>query len=453
MSEIELHPAQSGIYKDVFYNMETRYTVGCCTRGFGKSVLAATAALTAVHELMALPKWIPNKKVFIVGPTFDQTSDVYFDVLMYDMGAEDITLRASKQTGRLRFPGNVELRLVSYESIAAMRGKGCYFLVLDEVSDFKKGMDPYVAWQSVVKPTLVTRWSQENADRYRQQILARTGLDMVVNPGRALIIGTPAGYNMFSDMMNYHEVDSQWSTFTYDYKHAPYVSAEEVEREREHMDPKRFASEYLALVQESGNSVFYMFARKKHVRKDVPSPEKDEDVYVGIDFNVGIQASGAFVIREKKMYWFRDFQGAADTPQLAELLKTTFEGHKIYALPDPTGKSRKTSAAVGSTDFTILEAAGITILSHRGSPGLVDSANAVNRMLETAGGTISMYFHPRCKRLIASMEKTTWLDRPDSAIIDKKAGVEHHSDYVRYSTEFLFPIKQIRKRTAKGDHF
>ena len=453
MTSITLHPAQSEIYKDVFYNDETRYTVGCCSRGLGKSVLAAVAAMTAVHELMALPAWIPNKKVFIVGPTFDQTSDVYFDVIMYELGAEDFVIRASKQTGRLRFANNVELRLVSYESIAAMRGKGTYFLVLDEVSDFKKGMDPYVAWQSVIKPCLVTRWSQDSADRYSQQILERTDKIVKVNPGRALIIGTPAGFNMFSDMMNYHEQDSQWATFVYDYTHAPYVSDAEVEHEKEMMDPRRFASEYLALVQESGNSVFYMFNRKKHVTADMPEPAEGEDIYVGIDFNVGIQASGAFIVRDKKMYWFEDFQGAADTSQLTELLCERFKGHKIYALPDPTGKARKTSAAVGATDFNILEAGKITILAHRASPPIVDSANAVNRMLETAGGTVSMYFHPRCKRLISSVEKTTWLDRPDSAIIDKKSGVEHHSDYVRYATEFLFPIIKKRGRTAMSQHF
>jgi hypothetical protein len=65
-----------------------------------------------------------------------------------------------------------------------------------------------------------------------------------------------------------------------------------------------------------------------------------------------------------------------------------------------------------------------------------------------------MYVHPRCKGLIQSLERTIWVDKnPDTAAIDKSAGVEHYSDGVRYGIEFNFPINQGHKRTHKGFGF
>ena len=82
---------------------------------------------------------------------------------------------------------------------------------------------------------------------------------------------------------------------------------------------------------------------------------------------------------------------------------------------------------------------------------MVDSANCVNRMLMTAAGEVSMYFHERCKGLIKSMERTSWLDKnPDTAAIDKSENVEHYSDGVRYFTEYEFPIaKQVTAKRGK----
>jgi len=109
---------------------------------------------------------------------------------------------------------------------------------------------------------------------------------------------------------------------------------------------------------------------------------------------------------------------------------------------------------MGATDHTILGNAGFNVLSRNGSPPIVDSVNAVNRMLMTAAGQVFMYVHPRCTGVITSLERTSWLDNnPDSATINKKEGVEHFSDGVRYATEYLFPVILGTKRVARGFGF
>ena len=83
--DIKLHPAQSQIFRDLLIDKTCRYAVGVCTRGFGKSYLAAVAAIQACTELMQLPADIPNKNVAIIAPTYQQVVDIYFPLLYYQM--------------------------------------------------------------------------------------------------------------------------------------------------------------------------------------------------------------------------------------------------------------------------------------------------------------------------------------------------------------------------------
>jgi hypothetical protein len=234
----------------------------------------------------------------------------------------------------------------------------------------------------------------------------------------------------------------------------------EIERIKHTIDPIEFASEYLASFADSGNNVFYCFDRRKHITNDLEDflapqgQEKGEDVHVCIDFNVGIQATSIFAVRGKQMHFLDEMKGHPDTETLAIALSTKYKGHRIFAYPDPSGKARKTSAAVGRTDFSILESYGIKCLAHPKAPPIVDSVAAVNKKLMTAAGDIDIYIHPRCVGTIQSLERTKWVDKnPDTATIDKSEGIEHFSDGIRYGVEYLFPINSGSKRTSRGFNF
>jgi len=440
---IELHPGQSDVYSDLFINATHRNLAVCCCRGWGKSYMAATAAITAVFELFELNEHVPNKNVYIIAPTYDQVTDIYYPLIHYDLGLGNYCDRSSRDLGRWWLPNNVELRLLSYEAIERMRGKGAYFVVWDEISSCKKGLDPREAWEGIIQPCIVTRWSPKKARLYGSK-----------HPGRFLGISTPKGYNFFYDLCNYYEKDSVWGFYHFDYTRSPLTELDEIERIRHSIDPIQFASEYEAKFKESGNNVFYMFDRKLHVTKDLESFNKDEDVHVNIDFNVGLQCSSFFALRGKQIHILDEMQGHPDTESLAIAIKARYPGKKIHAYPDPTGKSRKTSAPVGQTDFTILQNAGILVHSRDHSPKIVDSVSAVNAKLKTAAGDIGLYIHPKCDGVIKSLERTRWLDNnQDSATIDKSEGVEHYSDGIRYGVEYLFPIRRGGKVVQRGHNF
>jgi hypothetical protein len=444
---IQLHEKQSIVYNDLYTNPLYRFAVVVCSRGWGKSHLGGVSALTSVWELLELDENVPNKNVYIIAPTFDQVMEIYYPLLMYDFGLEEYDVHFTKDEAKFVFPKRTSLKLLSYESVERMRGKGAYFVVWDEVSSCKRGVKPKEAWNSIIKPCITTRWSYKHARRFGAKF-----------PGRGLIIGTPKGFNFFKEMYDTPDSDDEWGRFHFSYKEAPLLDIKEIEKERNNMDPVEFASEYEASFKESGLSVFYMFDRDIHVRgprhqfgtlqpfieKSADTPA--EDVHLGIDFNVGLQCTSAFAIRgpEKVVEVLDEMKGHPDTETLALAIKAKYidKGHKVYAYPDPTGKSRKTSAAVGVTDFTILQEVGVNIRARSHSPPIIDSVKATNRRLKTASGLVRFYVRPECKGVIESLEKTKWVDNnPDVALIDKTEGKEHYSDGLRYAMEWLFPIK------------
>jgi hypothetical protein len=444
--EIKLHPGQSQIYKDLFVDKSCRHSVAVCSRGWGKSVFGAVSATTACIELLQLDRSVPNKNVAIIAPTYTQVVDIYYPLLAYQLGLESMCLKSSRDLGRFWFPNEVQLRLVSYEAVERLRGLGFYFIVNDEVSSWTKGLGLKETWQGIIQPCISTRWSPERARVYGAS-----------SPGRSLTISTPKGYTFLYDMAHYHEKDDEWKSYHFDYTSSPYLDPDEIERIKHTIDPLEFNREYLASFEESGNRLFYCFDRKKHV-KALPyftvEDGKKEDVHIAIDFNVGLMCSTAWAIRGNQAHCLDEFKGHPDTEQLCVAIKGRYPGHKIFCYPDPSGNSRKTSAATGTTDFSILRSHGFTVLARTAAPKIVDSVQAVNRKLLTAAGEIDAYFSPNCTGVITSMERTAWVENnPDTAAIDKSEGVEHYSDGVRYFFEYKWPVMAGTKRVARGFGF
>lgn len=463
MTKLVLHPGQSQIFSDLFVTKEVTNAVAVCSRGFGKSHLGGVSAIQAVFELLQLKEEVPNKNVYIIAPTYDQVTDIYFPLLMYQLGMEQYVTKHSKDAGALWFPKDVNLRLVSYEAVARLRGKGAYFVVNDEVRDWTKGIGFKEAWEGIIQPCITTRWGAKRA--------AQLGAPSC---GRSLTISTPKGYDYLYDLSNMSEQDPSWRSYHFDYKQAPLLDIEETEKIKHTIDPLRWAREYLASFEESGTNVFYCFKRKEHVKADIADWTRNEegyiceDIHIAIDFNVMIQASSAWAIRGGQVFCLDEFKGAADTQELATAIKGRFwPGYddpthkmykkkpcKIYVYPDPSGNSRKTSAVVGTTDFSILQNNGFDLRVKSKAPGIVDSVQCVNRMLKTAAGETNMYFSPKVQGVITSMERTSWVDNnADTATIDKKEGIEHFSDGIRYFTEYMFPIRTGTKTTARGFGF
>jgi len=427
--QIELHPSQSQIFRTLFMDKSAQHVVTIASRGFGKSIVAGACALKAVEECTRMPPGTPNRNIALIAPTHQQAIDIYYPMLAYQFGVLKYCTKSSRANGTFWFGDEVLLKIWSAEASERMRGTGQYFVVNDEFSSWElPGSNQQEAWESTIKPCIDTRWP---------------------GVGRSLTISTPKGMDYLYDMYQNELRDKSWKSFHFTYKDSPYLSNEAVEQNKILLDPLKFAREYEASFEDSGARVFYNFNRKLHLDEHLDGFSRDEDVHVAIDFNVGVMATVVFAVRGSQMHILEDFKGHRDTQELADYLSCRFKGHRVIAYPDPTGKARKSSAGVGRTDFSILQAAGIHVLSRRRSPPIIDSVSAVNTKLLNAREQVEIYIHPNCINTIKSLERTVWLERnPDSAMIDKNAGDEHHSDAIRYAVEYLWPVVAGGRRTS-----
>ena len=137
----------------------------------------------------------------------------------------------------------------------------------------------------------------------------------------------------------------------------------------------------------------------------------------------------------------------ANTELMALALQERFPNRHITVCPDPAGRARKTSAAVGRTDFTILEEAGLKVSSPRAAPPVVDRINEVNSMLCNAEDRIRLLIHPRCTSLIKSLEGMVYRD--GVSVPDKRGGLDHMADALGYLVHDQFPINNTLLGSVK----
>jgi PBSX family phage terminase large subunit len=189
----------------------------------------------------------------------------------------------------------------------------------------------------------------------------------------------------------------------------------------------------------SDGNCYYSFVRDKHVKEF--SNNVMGGVFIGTDFNV--QPMTSVVIRVvNNVYCVIDeiYLENSDTYKLAdELLKRGYRGTLI---PDSTGKNRKTS---GKSDHEILKEAGFRIPSVR-NPFVTDRVNNVNRLF-TANRII---INPKCKKLIADLEKVVWKKNKIDAGADGMLG--HITDALGYALWHLDPIGMKTSKINIGSY-
>ena len=438
MNDIQLHFNQSKPMRDLFVTREFRNVVVVASRGFGKSYLAAAASLQAVSELSELPRNVPNKNVDLIAPTFKQVKEIYLPLFTDTFGLGMDKRVKITQDGFIRFPKGVTLNLRTYEGISSMRGKGSYFTVCDEPSDWKSGDGFMSTYDTIIEPCLTTRWSQKDADRINKQ----HGTNL--SAGRVLTIGTPKGYNEFYDMYNFQDSVPGWKSYHFTWRDAPHLDPKEIMNLKARMSMRDFMQEYEASFEGSGNNVAHSFDRKLNLDKTLIEPQAGEVIHVGIDFNVGIMAAVFCVTRGGQDHFIDEMQGDRNSHELGRRIKEKYidKGFTVEAYPDPSGRARKTSAVVGETDFTILESYLMRCNAHLRAPATVDAVAASNNRLVTATGEVNSLICPiRCPNFVRSLDRTVWKDgNPDSLQICKKDGVEHWFDGYKYMSDFRYPI-------------
>ena len=422
--DLTLFEFQQEVFKD-----DTRYKIVSAGRRTGKSHLSCVMALSHVTAK-------PGNRCIMVSPTFGMAKAALWDTLKLLCHPDWLDGPPREGDLEMRFINGGRITLKGADRPDSLRGISPTpgLIVLDEMAYFKPGV-------------------------FQEVILPMTS-DALQKP-RLMIISTPKGkantfYDLWSRGQDHDYPD--WKSWQFAAVDVRPDMANEIVLARNSLDQRTFDQEYAASFLNTGDNVFTEFNRDVHII-DVMPFQPGESVHVAVDFNVAKMCATAFAVRGDQMQCIQDFEGSANTDELCKKLKAEYPGRNIICYPDPSGNARKTSSAVGVTDFSIMRGHGFELRYRNKHPSIVDSVNAVNRLLRDANGNVRLFFAKKgCDGTIHSMEATSWKpiansNDMDTATIDKTAGVEHFSDGMRYACEYLMPVTSRGAAIIKGTMF
>jgi len=195
----------------------------------------------------------------------------------------------------------------------------------------------------------------------------------------------------------------------------------------------------------SRGRIYYNFDQDVHVKR--VEVMEEEEVFLGLDFNVNPFTGVLFVKRNKKICYFKEviMVGDADTPSIMDEAWEESNHMLTTIFPDPSGIQKRTSAIAGASDFTHIAEAGIRnrgekfkILSRRRTPSLRDRWNATNAHLRA--GLVEV--DPSCTTLIRGLSYLTHENRGNSG-----EQFTHVTDAATYVIENLFSVSmRIQKK-------
>jgi len=114
---------------------------------------------------------------------------------------------------------------------------------------------------------------------------------------------------------------------------------------------------------------------------------------------------------------------------------------------DRTGNQGGT--ACSNTDFDVLKQAlrphfDVRFSEGKANPPELDRVNEVNALLEPALGLPRLFVHKRCERLIADLEKVTFIPGTQRLDKDTNRTLTHLSDALGYAIHEFLPVKKGR---------
>mgnify|MGYP003654562048 CR=1 FL=1 len=173
------------------------------------------------------------------------------------------------------------------------------------------------------------------------------------------------------------------------------------------------------------------------------------EIYVGQDFNVNPMSVTLGVKAGDQLHIFDAIEVAtSNTEEVAQMLRQRYPNRRVIVCPDPSGNARKTSAAVGQTDFTILQRQGFYVDAAHKAPLISDRINAVQALLKDAAGTRRLLVHPKARALVRSLDGLTY--KEDTSIPDKGSGLDHMADALGYLVWQRFNLLETRRAIVRN---
>jgi hypothetical protein len=383
---------------DVFES-EARFRVLVAGRRFGKTFLSAAELATAAGEK-------PRSVCWYIAPTYRMAKEIAWDAVKKTIPQSQLAKRPNETELSVDLINGSRIALKGADNPDSLRGLGLNFVVCDEFAMLEPEL-----WTEVIRPAL--------ADRR----------------GRALFVGTPMGYNWAYDayLKGLQPNSEGWKSWSFTTLQGWNVDADEVAAARSSMDPRVFRQEFEASFETLQGRVYDNFDRRPFPDGNVDASVKDTggELLVGQDFNVNPMSSviGVKVLDELHIIDSLQIQ-TSNTEEMAQEIKRRYPGRRIVMCPDPSANQRRTSAAAGVTDITILQKHGFWVDVSPHAILIPDRVNAVQAMLKDATGRRRLKIHPDAMPLIRALDGQTY--KKDTSIPDKSLGLDHPVDALGY---------------------
>ena len=384
---------------------QARFRVVIAGRRWGKTYLA-------IRELARVCRH-PNRRAFYVAPTYRQAKQIVWDQLKYRLLDLNWVRSINESDLTITLKNNSRISLRGSDNPDSLRGVGLDAVILDEFA-----MIDQRTWTEVLRPTLSDRG------------------------GSAMFISTPMGQaNWAYDLYNrgLDPTESNWQSFQYTTLSGGNVSAEEIAQAEQDLDARTFKQEYLATFETYANRIFYSYDPAKNIR--AWEGLYPATLHIGMDFNVGMLTAAVFAQQGTVIHAIDEIAlYSSNTQEVVAEIHSRYPKTKIFVYPDPSGSARKTSAASGTTDHSILANAGFVVKAPRSHTPVRDGINAVNSRLCAADGTVSMFIDPRCRQILESLAKHSYKEGTSQP--DKDLGYDHMADAIRYYVDYVFPVRR-----------
>ncbi|QDP59325.1 MAG: putative terminase large subunit [Prokaryotic dsDNA virus sp.] len=406
MSKVRLTKPQTRVWKS-----PARFKIVSAGRRFGKSYLALT---WLVHNAMT-----KGGLHYYVAPSYVMAKQIAWRLLK-ELFIEHIKHKNESDLS-VEFANGAVIQLKGAENRDSLRGVSLSSVCLDEASFMAREV-----WTDVIRPATSDKLAP------------------------VMFISSPSGFNWFKDLYEHgrNQDEPDWESFQFTTADGGNVTQEEIEAARRELPERTFKQEYLASFETLSNRVYSNFDRDINVSADIATIDSVSELHIGVDFNIDpITASVAVKVSDQLHIVDELCIRNSNTTELSQEIKKRYPNHKIRAYPDPSGNARKTSAAGGVTDFTILEQHGFLVLAPNKAPAVADRINEVQAMLCNTDGERRLFIHPRCKELIKGLDGMTYKEGTSQP--DKSLGLDHITDALGYQIHSLFPIQHKTTSAVK----
>ena len=354
--------------------------------GFGSGKSHVGVAKTIIKKLM-----YPNINVAYYLPTYGLINDVAFPKFIQQLQEYQIPFTVNRSENIIKI-GNSSIILRNMSDPERIIGYEVGYSLIDETDALTKDK------MSDVFMKIIGR----NRSRLPNGEVNQTD-----------VVGTPEGFKWLYEFFIKNQTDSKEviRAKTYD---NPFLPKGYIETLKETYTEAQVDA-YLngEFVNLNSASVYSSYNRKAHDTDVLPL--LNEQLYIGLDFNITNMNAVIHVLRNDKLYAVGEIYASYDTQSVCDALKEKYVGHKMIMIPDASGNARSTS---GASDFSILRQNGFVVDAPKKNPNVNERVNAVNLAFQNDRYYVNSKM---CRNYSEALENQSY----KNGVPDKSSGFDH----------------------------